>query len=1114
MRSAVNMSARCVGLAAMSMRDRVAIYPEKPPRSGGLVFVCVAAFAMLGACSQDPRRDLELVGATTLVLAPSGSASSSTRVTAGTYLIEAHEVDVDVQLTVDAGARHHALQDEVPRHGRFFQVVSLTSPGTIDVRAASKDHFTKRGSVEVRLQRWKDRDPRKPGELERGFVAFGIADEQTALENRESRAKAADKLNEAITLFEAAGDDAARAEAAYTLANLQYLARDEWSAAVRATEIANDAYSRVGDATGVQNASTLRAAAEIEIALAMNAGTQRAEQHALYEAADRKLRAAADYFKTHNLPIRAEYAVNMRGVRALGVGDYVAAESLLGEAVRMAKANQDVGEQIKSLQNLAYAHNRLGFLAEAAKEYQALLPLTDRDHQPYEYANVLANYGFTLIPLGDFDRALELHTEALKLFSRVDDQDERASELSALGGLYFRMGDADRALDTLRAAVTAQERLADSRGLASTLRLAGNAAAAQGDHKTALEYLRRSEGLDANPTGVARTGILIASELRASGDLKQADDELARLMSSKNSLVHANAVEERGRVRLAEKNLTGAIADFRAADAEYSKLGLDFDRIDTNTDLSRALLAMNDVKGASAAADEAVSIVSRIRVKSANPEWRAHFLSSRYSPFEVRIAADLAGAPDANAAAWRSFLTAERVRARSLADELAFDASNAGQREDPQEAALRSKLTAQQLRLETRVQRGDADDSTLLDLRRAIEETRAQIDANRVRTGGVAAIDDALPDSLAEIQGKLPPDTAVLAYFVGDESAHAWLLDRQRLQHATLASPDDIKRLTRDLLAFRGDAARLVENERSLGPMLFAHLLDGVKQTRLLIIADGPLNSVPFAALPVPNGGGDLLVDRFVISYAPSLMLAMEQHRRKTEKASEVVVVSDPVYAPDDRRLRLADNGPEGTYRGAPPPSNNQLTRLPYSALEASAVIKALGAPRTIQLSGFDANPDRVLELASKNLAVLHFATHAFARRDSPEQSALFLSEYTPAGTLLDDSRLTAADIKQHGLRANVVVLSGCATGDGAELRGEGVLGLTYGFLANGSGAVVAALWPIEDASTARFMSEFYRAFRVSGRAPEALRAAQLRSRKNIAAAVWSSFVVRADEFP
>jgi CHAT domain-containing protein len=279
-------------------------------------------------------------------------------------------------------------------------------------------------------------------------------------------------------------------------------------------------------------------------------------------------------------------------------------------------------------------------------------------------------------------------------------------------------------------------------------------------------------------------------------------------------------------------------------------------------------------------------------------------------------------------------------------------------------------------------------------------------------------------------------------------------------------------------------------------------------------LADGPLNNVPFASLPLPGAGGELLVDRFVLGYAPSLALAIEKGQPPKTRNTLVAVVSDPVYAADDRRLAVGRSGDYGTLRGAPPPSPNNLTRLPYSALEASAVTKAFGSDGTIQLSGFEATAKRVLQLPSSELAVLHFATHAEARRDSPEQSALYLSEYTPDGALLPSSRLTTNDITRSGLRADVVVLSGCATGDGGALRGEGVLGLTYGFLANGSHSVVAALWPIEDASTARFMKEFYVAYRQSGRAADALRIAQLRIRGSAASTMWSSFVVRANEFP
>jgi CHAT domain-containing protein len=227
---------------------------------------------------------------------------------------------------------------------------------------------------------------------------------------------------------------------------------------------------------------------------------------------------------------------------------------------------------------------------------------------------------------------------------------------------------------------------------------------------------------------------------------------------------------------------------------------------------------------------------------------------------------------------------------------------------------------------------------------------------------------------------------------------------------------------------------------------------------------------------------------------------------------ARVAVISDPVYTPDDRRLAAAARE-QVTYRGGEPTTAG-FARLPYSAIEARAVARAFDGAELIELTGFNATVRRVIELPSQHLDVLHFATHAVANKDAPEQSALFLSEFAADGTPLAADRLTAEDIARSGLRADVVVLSGCATGDGRELRGEGVLGLTYGFLANGSHTVIGSLWPVEDALTARFMEEFYAAYRVSGRAADALRVAQLRTRGTAGSTVWSSFVVRASEFP
>jgi len=1073
-------------------------------RTRALVSSCGAILLALAGCSASDREPRTIF--TTDLPIDGTAASLSRQLEPGAYLVEARERDIDVRLVVDAPGIHSEAEDLVPRHGVLHKVVSLRTPGELRVTVHSTDHRTKHGGVQLRFARWPRAVDAPAGELELGYAAMAAGGERAAENSPATAQQAADKLYEAASHFAAAGAKAQRAQAEYTLANFLYLGRADYSGAIRAAAGAADGFDSADDEAGVWNSATIRAAAEIELAAGMDASRQGAEQRAMYEDADRRLREAAEFFGAHSMPIRAAYAVNMRGIRALNVGDYDAAGKAFSQAVDMARANRDVGEEARYLANLAWVHNRQGFIAQAASEYAALLPMVERDRQPYQYAVTIGNYAFCLIALGQFDRALALHNEALALYTSQGKEAERASELNALGSLYLRIGDYGRALDILRAAAVTHEHVDNRIGQAMSLRLAGLAAASLDRHEDALSMLGESIELDANKVSAARTRVLVAAELRELGKLRDAEKELSEALKFDNAVVRANALAERARLRVAQKDPAAAITDLRAADREFARLGLDFSRIEANTALSRVLLSTGDVAAASTAADLAVSITGRIRESSANPEWRARFLSSRYAPYEVRIAADFAaGGPDA---AWRGFRTAEAVRARSLADQLAFGTRRTA--DDEALEQLRAKLTALQLRLETRTQRQGADDPAAVELRRSVEETSAQIEAKRA---AVAARESSLPDSLRDMQRALPGDVAVLAYFVGDVDSHAWLLTREALRHEKLPGYAVLHKAVEEQVRAQRGAGVSPAAAHALGNMLFGNLLDGVTSARLLLIPDGPLNGVPFAALPAGRNSQDMLLDRFVLGYAPSLGLALREQARTDARHARVAVVSDPVYSADDRRLRLAANS-SATLRGPREPSPNNFTRLAYSSAEARAVLKALGAREAIELSGFDAIPERVLALPSNELGVLHFATHAAARRDSPEQSALFLSEFRADGEQVADSRVTVEEITRSGLRADVVVLSGCATGDGGELRGEGVLGLTYGFLANGSHAVVASLWPIEDASTARFMNEFYSAYRVGGKPAHALRAAQLRTRQGSASAVWSSFVVRANGFP
>jgi tetratricopeptide (TPR) repeat protein len=1087
------------------MRDRVAICFDLFTRPRVLRAAPVILALCLCACADRARDPVEIF-ATQLPVNGDQPASVVRSLERGAYLVEVREQEIDLRVIVGAAGTASTLEDRAPRYGGVYKIVSLESPAELRVEITSVDHKTKRGNASVRISRWAREPGAAPGDLEAGYRAQSEAGELAIAGKPESWASAADKLYEAVTHFEAADDDAAVADAAYALAYIQYGPRDQFAAAVRASEMAADAYEDAGDEVGVHNAHLLRAATEVDQAAAMNGETQRAEQRALYAKADRELEESARWFAEHKMPLRAQYAVNMRGLRAFNLGEYEAAAGLIDEAVNMARRNEDVREQTRSLANLAAIHVYLGQSAQAAKEYEVLLPLLDRKTQPYQYAVLLGNFGVTLIDIGELDRALVVHNEALEIYKELDEKSEIAIEYAQLGSLYLRMGDASRALATLKEAITAHEAAKDAQPLAGTLRLAANAASTLEQHSVALQFLQRSARVDSNPQSVARTRVLVAGELVALGRPEAAAEELVEPLKSTNKLVLASALEERSRLRLAEGKVREAIEDLRAADRNYTALGLEFDRIEPLTALSRALLGTGDLTNAAAAADEAIAIVGRIRVKSANPEWRARFGSARYAPYEARIAVHFAS-PDGDAP-WQAFRLAEEVRARSLTDELTSGDARM-RRADPGESALRSQLTALQARLESSLQNGESAEADTASLRNSITETRARIEAIRARNG-IAASGTSLPAPMAEVQGALPRSTGVLAYFVGESNSYAWLLRRDGLRHMTLPGRRKLEPL---ILAVQGEQQRGGGGtSRELGTLLFGNLLDGVREERLLILADGPLNRVPFAALPLPGSPDTPLIGRFIVGNAPSLWLAISSPTHTRSRNTRVAVISDPVYAQDDRRL--AESGAIANLRGTIATSRNRQTRLRYSALEARAVERAFGPKFTIQLSGFDASRERVLSLPSSELAVLHFAAHAVTRGDEPEQSALFLSEYSREGALQEISKISALDIAQSGLRADLVVLSACGTGDGNALRGEGVLGLTYEFLANGSHSVVASLWPIEDASTAKFMNEFYLAYRENGSAADALRTAQLKMRAAGSSGVWSSFVVRANEFP
>jgi CHAT domain-containing protein len=164
--------------------------------------------------------------------------------------------------------------------------------------------------------------------------------------------------------------------------------------------------------------------------------------------------------------------------------------------------------------------------------------------------------------------------------------------------------------------------------------------------------------------------------------------------------------------------------------------------------------------------------------------------------------------------------------------------------------------------------------------------------------------------------------------------------------------------------------------------------------------------------------------------------------------------------------------------------------------------------------TGFDASREKLERVKLDGYAIVHFATHGILNSKRPENSGLLLSTVSPDGRARDGF-LRLSDVYQLHIPVNLVVLSACRTGLGKDVRGEGLIGLTRGFMYAGASSVVASLWKVDDEATAELMKLFYTNMLQAGMKPtEALRAAQNTIRQNPnwnSPYYWAAFTLQGD---
>lgn len=819
-------------------------------------------------------------------------------------------------------------------------------------------------------------------------------------------------------------------------------------------------------------------------------------------------------------------------------GEWPEAAAAYEEALRLYRETGDPEQEARVLINLGGAWDLLGEPQEALASYGRALELARSLGDTTNEARTLNNLGVLHGNLGEMDEALRSYEAALPLFRARGDRLWEARVLNNLGFAYRGLGEPRRAISYLEPALALRREAGDRRGEAITANNLGLAHQALGEpdearawHERALQLARQVEDRKTEASSLSH----LAQARLASGDPAQAVELLGQATALLRDLGDrrglAQALHRAGEIRQSIPLLEEALAlrrdvEDRAGEAE------------TLTALARAERGLGLLPQSLARAEEALGRIESLRTRVTHPDLRASFLASQQRAFELAIGLRLEldrhepGRGHAEAA----FALAERARARSLLELLGEARADLRQGVAPELLERRRELSR---RLAAKAQRrmelpaGPAAEPRKAILERELRELLAQadqVDSEILRQSPRhAGLVRPRPVGSGETRALLDPGTLLLEYFLGEERSVLWVLSPEAATAFELPPRAEIEALARRVYeglrtfdAGSPDAGREEARDRAaLSRMVLGPAAALLGERRLAVVPDGALQYVPFAALPVPgpldDPKGAFLVERHEIVSLPSASVLAVQRRGLGERSPApglAVVVADPVFDARDPRIHQRPGAPspaEATARSLRGPAP---TRLPASALEAEAIAALLSPDRVSTVLGLQAHRGAVLDGGLGGFRIVHLATHGWIDAEVPALSGLVLSTVDGEGRPREGF-LGLGDIYDLKLDADLVVLSGCETALGREVRGEGLIGLARGFLHAGAREVAASLWRVQDRATAELMTRLYRAMIESGRPPSAaLREAQLAmlaERRWRDPFFWSPFVLVGD---
>ena len=797
------------------------------------------------------------------------------------------------------------------------------------------------------------------------------------------------------------------------------------------------------------------------------------------------------------------------------------------EALPLIRAVGNKVREATTLNNMGKVYSDLGEKQKALDYYSKSLPLWQEMRDKAGEAGTLNNIGRVYDDLGEKQKALDYFNKALPLSREVKDKTGEATAQNNTGMVYSDLGEKQKALYYLNQSLLLRREVRDKAGEATTLNKIGRVYDDLGEKEKALDYFNQALTLSRevnDKAGEAATLTGIGAVYSDLGDKQKALDYLKQSLLLSREMAdkagEAFTLNNIGRVYNNWGEKQKALDYYNQSLPLSREVGDKAGEASTLTNIAAVEVERGNLNEALNLIKPAAEIIENLRTKIGSSQLRASYFATQQDTFGLYI--DILMAlhkqnpnPGYDTAA---FEVLERARARSLLELLNEARADIRQGVNPEIREEQRKL--QQLLIgktqyQDRLPKGEYTEAQAETIRQEIAELETQlqqVEAQiRATSPRYAALTQPQTLTLKEVQQQIvDADTILLSYWLGEERSYLWAVTPTSITAYELPKRADIETAAQEFIKYLApafsDSADAPVKAATLSKIILAPVAEQLQQKRLLIVADGGLQYIPFSALPVPvqPAAGEspqlLIAEHEIVSLpsASTLSIIRRATANRQPAPKAVAVLADPVFGAQDPRVKgtptpqtPAPNTPNLT-RGTDS-EGKTWARLAGTRLEADRILSLVPDSEKMQAFDFDANLDKAKDSVLSNYRVVHFATHGFLNSQNPQLSGIVLSLVNRLGAEQNGYLLTPA-VFNLNLPAELVVLSGCETGKGKEVKGEGIVGLTRGFMYAGAKRVMVSLWTVSDGEgTPELMSRFYQKMLKDGLPPaRALREAQL----------------------